>query len=66
MLDTLKDENNKNKDLISQVKSQEIEIKTLLNCVENLRKQVVSNEKMESLAKYGKYDQMMTIYEGSD
>ena len=48
------------------MKSQEIEIKTLLNCVENLRKQVVSNEKMEALAKYGKYDQMMTIYEGSD
>ena len=27
---------------------------------------MVSNEKMEALAKYGKYDQMMTIYEGSD
>ena len=38
LLEKLKDENTKNKDLISQVKSQEIEIKTLLNCVENLRK----------------------------
>jgi len=38
------------------VKSQEVEIRTLLNCVENLRKQVIDNEKMDPLKKYGKYE----------
>ena len=56
LIEKLKDENSKNKDLISQVKSQEVEIRTLLNCVENLRKQVVDNEKMDPLKKYGKYE----------
>ena len=43
-----------------------MEIKVLLNCVENLRKQVVENQKMDPLAKYGKFSQMEKIYEGSE
>jgi hypothetical protein len=33
--------------------------------VENLRKQVISLTKVDATQKYGKYDEMMAIYEGS-
>ena len=43
VLNKLKKEHNDNQRYIKQVKSQEIEIKTLLNCVDSLRKQVVEH-----------------------
>ena len=62
LLNKLREENTRSKSLVSQVKSQEVEIKTLLNCVENLRKQMMNNQDVNALDKYGKYDDMMKIY----
>lgn len=38
MMEQLRELNQKNQKLVLQVKSQEVEVRTLLNCVENLRK----------------------------
>lgn len=62
LLNKLREENTRSKSLVSQVKSQEVEIKTLLNCVENLRKQMMSSQEVNALNKYDKYDEMMKIY----
>lgn len=62
LLNKLREENTRSKSLVSQVKSQEVEIKTLLNCVENLRKQMMSSQEVNALHKYDKYDDMMKIY----
>lgn len=40
-MEKLRQEASKNKQLILQVQSQEVEVRTLLNCVENLRKQAI-------------------------
>ena len=42
-----------------QIKAQEVEIKTLLNCVENLRKQLVENEKIDVNLKYAKHEKLL-------
>lgn len=39
MMDQMRDLNQKNQKLVLQVKTQEVEVKTLINCVESLRKQ---------------------------
>ena len=62
LLNKLREENTRSKSLVSQVKSQEVEIKTLLNCVENLRKQMMNSQEVNALSKYDKYDDMMKIY----
>ena len=71
VLNKLKKEHLDNQNLVKQVKSQEIEIKTLLNCVDSLRKQVVEYQKggldgKSILDKYGKYNEMMDIYQDSE
>lgn len=43
----------------TQIKAQEVEIKTLLNCVENLRKQLVEQTGVDVGLKYTKYDKMI-------
>lgn len=48
VVEKLRHESKRNNELQQQVKSQEIEIRTLLNCVENLRKQVISHEKVDA------------------
>lgn len=40
-MEKLRQEASKNKQLVLQVQSQEVEVRTLLNCVENLRKQAI-------------------------
>lgn len=50
-----------------KVKTQEIEIKTLVECVENLRQNLVQSTEREQQKnpEYVKYDQMLTIYKDS-
>ena len=62
----LRDEDSKNKKLKLQVQSQEVEVRTLLNCVENLRKQVIEDQKIESANRYKKYDQVLEAYKDSE
>lgn len=62
----LREETSKNQKLVLQVKSQEVEVRTLLNCVENLRKQVIRGQKVEGTSKYKKYDQVLELYQDSE
>ena len=62
----LREEDSKNKKLKLQVQSQEVEVRTLLNCVENLRKQVIEDQKIESANRYKKYDQVLEAYKDSE
>ena len=62
----LREETSKNQKLVLQVKSQEVEVRTLLNCVENLRKQVIQGQKVEGTSKYKKYDQVLELYQDSE
>ena len=39
----VREESSKNQKLVLQVKSQEVEVRTLLNCVENLRQQAIQD-----------------------
>ena len=67
LLDKLKSENQLANDLQLKVKTQEIEIKTLVECVENLRQNLVQTTEREQQKnpEYVKYDQMLTIYKDS-
>ena len=62
----VREESSKNQKLVLQVKSQEVEVRTLLNCVENLRKQVIQDQKVEGTSKYKKYDQVLEMYQDSE
>lgn len=62
----LREQNSKNQKLVLQVKSQEVEVRTLLNCVENLRKQAIQEQKVESIDKYKKYDEVLKMYEDTE
>ena len=59
MSDALRQEHEKTMSMDTQIKAQEVEIKTLLNCVENLRKQLVEREGIDVSLKYKKYDKMI-------
>jgi len=65
-MEKLRQEASKNKQLILQVQSQEVEVRTLLNCVENLRKQAIEEYKVDTKNKYAKYDQILGIYKDSE
>ena len=38
----------------------------MLNCVENLRKQVIEDQKVESANRYKKYEQVLEMYKDSE
>ena len=59
----LQRENERGALMESQIRAQEVEIRTLLNCVENLRKQLISTEKVDIDAKYKKHDDLIEIYQ---
>lgn len=59
MSDALQKEKDRTEAMDIQIKAQEVEIKTLLNCVENLRKQLVENESIDVDLKYEKHDKLL-------
>lgn len=68
LLDKLKEENRINTELQSKVKMQEVEIRTLIECVESLRQTLVDRtEKSRQLTnpEHQKYDQLLEIYKNS-